>query len=524
MDQEKILNKAGVRIALIAGLSLILGAVVQWIFNLGNFVQGFLAGSLLFFCIGVLLLVEWRAAGGGKALAWIIFTTFIIRLLLGVFLAWGLPRFGYDQDTQQAGYVFEDAYRRDHQAWALVQSDQSLVSAFGDEYITDQYGGMLALSACIYRFLSVDAHRPLLISILAAGAMALSLPFFFATVHRQFGNKIALISCWVLALYPEGVLLGSSQMREPFYILFITVIFWAAANWLDRRNIKMTVISFLLSVISLLLFSFRVALPVLGAILLWVWVVEAGRLEKRWIKYVGWGGILLGSVVMLLLFKDWVHAVTRWDTYLTVRWSGMVQALLERVPENFHLPFIILYGVFQPLLPAALVVPGPWIWRSLGILRALGWYAMLPLLIHAVFRLWKAESATKKRWLLIMAGVVVAWTLIASTRAGGDQWDNPRYRMIFLPWMALLAGWGIHFARTHKDRWLTRILLIEGIFITFFTAWYCRRYMSVSVIPDMSFQLIAVLVFGLSLLVIVIGLIRDRMHPNPALTQKRERL
>jgi peptidoglycan/LPS O-acetylase OafA/YrhL len=154
----------------------------------------------------------------------------------------------------------------------------------------------------------------------------------------------------------------------------------------------------------------------------------------------------------------------------------------------------------------------------LGIFRALGWYAVLPLLVYVTFRLWKAKSQMKRRWLLIMACVVIAWTLISSTRAGGDQWDNPRYRTIFLPWMALLSGWGISFAQTHKDRWLTRILLMDGVFIALFLVWYGRRYWSVDLslgLPD-----IVIMIVGISLVIIIIGWIWDRKHPNSALTQE----
>ncbi len=520
MQQKKLLNMTGFCIAVIAGLSLLLGAAVQGLFNLGNFTQGFLSGSLLFFCIGGLSFMAWRAAGKGKALARIMLVAFAIRLLLGVFLVWSLPRFGYEQEVQQAGYVFNDAYRRDHQAWALAQSDQSLTQAFSDEYSTDQYGGMLALSAAVYRFLSPDAHRPLLMMMIAAGAMVLGLPFFFSTVQRQFGWKIATMGSWFLALYPEGVLLGSSQMREPFYILFITVIFWAGTSWLDRKNLKWAIPAFIVSMVGLWLFSFRVALPVFGVVLLWIWVVESGRLEKRWLKYVGWGAVALGSAVILLLFRDWMREVVRWDMYLTVRWSGMVQAQLENIPKNLHLPFIVVYGLLQPLLPAAITASGPWIWRGLAIFRSLGWYVLLPLLIYVVIRLWKAAPKEKRRWLFIMVVVVFTWTLIASVRAGGDQWDNPRYRTIFLPWMAVLAGWGLNFARVHKDRWLTRIFLIEGVFVVFLLMWYSRRYWSVDL--HLSLPEAAIMALAASLLILIVGWIRDRKHPNPALTSEGE--
>jgi hypothetical protein len=70
-------------------------------------------------------------------------TAFILRLAFGVFLAWGLPQFGYEEPTQQAGFVFFDAFRRDGSAWDLAQSGDPLSIAFSDEYSSDQHGGLL---------------------------------------------------------------------------------------------------------------------------------------------------------------------------------------------------------------------------------------------------------------------------------------------------------------------------------------------------------------------------------------------
>jgi len=522
MSQKRSSTKIMIWIALIAGISLILGALVQWILNVGNFLPGFLGGSLLIFFIGLALFFTWRAADGGKALAWMMLAAFAVRLILSVFLAWGLPLFGYEEKPQQAGFVFEDAFRRDENAWALAQSDEPLSLAFSDEYETDQYGGMLALSALIYRTISPDAHRPVLISILAAGAMAISLPFFFVAVRRQFSQRAALIAGWVLALYPEGVLLGAAQMREPFYILFLTVIFWAGVHWLDRAKLKLVIPVFILSTASLFLFSFRVGFPLLGAVAIWIWVVETARMKKTWIKIAGWVVVGLGVVVILLFFRYWIDAVIHWDTLQTIERSGMVQFQLENLPESLHLPFVIVYGIFQPVLPAAIAVPAPWIWKSLGLSRAVGWFAILPLLIYPLIRLWRCDSKTRQRWLLIMACIVWVWILIASVRAGGDQWDNPRYRMVFLPWMAILGGWGIDFALTHKDRWLTRILIIEGIFLTFFTEWYISRY--ISDIPRLGMSAMVLLILTLSLGVVVGGLVLDRRRAKNALTRDGDKL
>jgi hypothetical protein len=208
------------------------------------------------------------------------------------------------------------------------------------------------------------------------------------------------------------------------------------------------------------------------------------------------------------VLRYWVDAVLHWDTLVTIRRSGRVQFHLESLPQWLHFPFILGYGIFQPVLPAAIASPAPWIWRGLGIFRALGWYALAPLLVYVLVSVWRLQPSVKKRWLVVMVLVISAWVLVSSARAGGDQWDNPRYRTIFLPWMAAAAAWGITYARKTKDHWLYRALLIEGIFLVFFTYWYISRYY-LGVLRLELFAIIAVVVV-LSLLVILWGWLRDR--------------
>jgi uncharacterized membrane protein YoaK (UPF0700 family) len=111
--------------------------------------------------------------------------------------------------------------------------------------------------------------------------------------------------------------------------------------------------------------------------------------------------------------------------------------------------------------------------------------------------------------------------MISSLRAGGDQWDNPRYRTIYLPWMALVFGWVIDHVSQKKDAWLYRILTVEGIFLFFFTAWYVDRYY----IPNFSlnFLLVVALIFIFSVLIFVWGMVVDRKQKH-SLTEKDEKL
>lgn len=519
---RKMINKPILSLTIVAGSSLGLGALIQAILADGNFWPGALAASLLIFLVSTMLYLTWRAAGGERVLAWMMLAAFILRLGFGVFLAWGLPLFGYEEAPQEAGFVFDDAYRRERDAWALAQSDQPLSAAFGDQYETDQYGGILAMSAFIYRRISPDAFRPILIVILAAGAMSLSIPFLMFALQNRFDRQTVLWAGWILALYPEGILLGSSQMREPFFILFFTILFWAAAHGLDRSRLKLAVPLFLLGTGGLFLFSFRVALPILAVLFLWTWVMESAKFEKTWLKIAGWAVMLAGLLVALVFFRDWAAAVLRWDTLQTVIRSGQIQFQLESFPEWVQLPFIIIYGIFQPVLPAAIAAPAPWIWHSLAIFRALGWYSLLPLLVYVPVRLVTGKALRKKRQVLVMGIVVLVWIIIASARAGGDQWDNPRYRTIFLPWMALVAGWGLNYAKKINDRWLVRGLVVEGIFLAFFTQWYLSRYFTY--FPRLDFWVMILLILVLSFTVLVGGWLRDRKQDRDGLTDDRESL
>lgn len=514
MTNEKNLSRKirPIPIALLGLVCVILAVVFQGISSQGSFWRGFVAAFVLTFLTGLMLYFVWVAAGCQRILAWMMIAAFLIRLAYGLFLSWGLPRFGYDEPGQQAGFVFSDPYFREESAWELANSGESLSRAFSDDYSTDQYGGLLALSALIYRTLSPDAFRPVLIIILAAGAMALSVPFLFLAAQSQFGGKIAHRTGWILVFYPEGVLLGAAQMREPFLILFFSMLFWAGAKWLSRARIKQALLVFILSTIGLFLFSFRVGIPLLGALFLWVWVVEAEKIKQPKVKILFWAGMVLILLVGLWLGRDWMQSVVRWDTLQTVINSGQIQFQLEGFPKWLYFPFVLIYGVFQPILPAAIADPAPWIWRSLGILRGIGWYALWPLLVYSFIRVWWTKPSQEKRWLSAIIPLIWVWIFIASARAGGDQWDNPRYRTIFLPWIALVASWVFERAFQTKDRWLGRVFIVEGIFLAFITEWYLSRYYDLFPRPD--FWVMLALIFSLSLLVIVGGIIWDKRHPQ----------
>ena len=96
----------------------------------------------------------------------------------------------------------------------------------------------------------------------------------------------------------------------------------------------------------------------------------------------------------------------------------------------------------------------------------------------------------------------------AALIAGGDQWDNPRYRTWLLPWAALLAGWAWMRSRIHHDPWLRRILLVEGLFVLLFTEWYLSRYFPI--FRRLNFWVMVGVIVAGSALILVGGWLRDR--------------
>ncbi len=475
---------------IILPLSLFLAGLFA-LFEKGAYLFSFLPAALIFF-LGISALYQlWDWAGKPRLLLWMLSLALLLRLAAAVAFYVYLPINGYpDSEQQQSGYVFFDAFRRDTEAWQLAESDQPLISAFSKDYSTDQYGGLLAFSAGVYRVLSPDAHRPLLIALIGALVATLGIPFFWLAAKALGGEKLALSATWIFALYPESILVGSSQMREPFLITFVALALWAMITWLQDRQNRAAQIGMAVALIGMLLVSPAMALVTL--IFLGVYTLlqrEDTKLSPKAI--VAFVVVLILSLFLLSsalgqtnlnannplgVIVEWTQRAILWDVYQLERGSGWVQKLFSEMPQSLHLPFVAGYGMAQPVLPAAFVEPTTQVWHILAIFRAVGWYALVPLLLYGLFTLPKADSAlTRRVWTWFGLGSWF-WIIFAALRAGGDQWDNPRYRVIFIALQALFAGWAWTQHRVGKNAWLPRILTVEAIFLAFFTHWYASRY------------------------------------------------
>lgn len=428
----------------------------------------------------------------------------LLRLGIGVVWYTILPQAGYDSPSERKGYVMSDAHKRDRAAWELSQSNQSLLNAYGKYRKADQYGGLLFLSASLYRGIGGSTHTPLGMVEITAAFSALAVLFAWAFVKEAWSQEshneqIARLAAWGLAIYPEAVLLGSTQMREPFLITLVMAAFYGLAVY--RRQHTWVGPAWILGSLFLTLFF---SPPIAGLTLVCLLVVslvwggffQNSFKQKKWF----WIALALTALVILIgsyfalerltqrdfnnpleLLNWWFQRSAEFQAHLTKRSSGWVQRIFRSTPDWTHTPLLLAYGSVQPFLPAALGdLSGVLIWRLISIVRAVGWTILWPLLLYAPFRAFALQKGLKTEPgdRLARALSLVIWSviLIAAFRAGADLWDNVRYRATFAGLQIILASWAWVRYRTSPDPWLRRALILVLSILVWFMPWYIDRY------------------------------------------------
>lgn len=520
--------------------SLALGA---WLASVqdGNWLTGFLSFSFLFFLSLTLLQIAYRWSSAGRMLAIIIALTFFLRLAVGMALHFGLPLYGHADDDDRAGYVFTDAHRRDDKAWELANSEHPVIDAFSARYGSDQYGGLLAFNTFVYRYFSPDAHRPLMLVLFSAFFAALGIPFLWKAVSQVFGERVAWASAWIFALFPDSVLLGASAMREPYLLTFTAFSLWGfvhrfdlaegapasggAGSLLGRLKDRSGWLWIAAGLLGMLLVSPAIALITIVIFAGWIFFTN----ERRDLSWRGLAVIAILFALGLLflssslnrsgefsarsplhVINDWFQAAVKWDAYQLERDSGWVQKIFDEAPRWVRLPFVAIYGLFQPVLPAAIVRPTIWIWKLIILPRALSWYALLPMLTFSFVAAAGQNSRKTRNLILWLSLIVWLWILLAALRGGADLWDNPRYRTILFVWQSIAAGYVWVWWRETRSAWFTRILLMEAVFLLIFTQWYASRYFYLG--GQLPFGLMVAIIVGLWAMILVTGLWRDRRN------------
>ncbi len=445
--------------------------------------------------VGLFLLIRfYRFLGMNKTLTWIIVLAFFLRIGFGIFSSYSLPVVGYDQETQKEGYLFRDAYNRDTQAWKLAESNSPIWNAFGNEFFSDQYGGLLAISALIYRYLSPLFHMKLLILVLAVIVATIGIPFVW-NIPLKYQNG-SLFATLVYAFYPDAIIFGSSQMREPFLMGLSAILFWLMIS--KRLSTIKRIIFAIITGLLLFVLSTKAAVFIILMAIIWAFMESQDQKKNKIPGLALYAGGTFLTIIMGFLSWRWIIEASKWDAILAVQNSGWVQLIFSRIPESFQLPFLTVYGLLQPVLPAALVEPAIAFWKSINIVRAFGWAILAPFLVYSLVMIFRIPKNNRQKWTVLIIFVIL-WLLLSSLRAGGDMWDNPRYRLALLVPIACVSGLSFNYGLRQKDHWFIRILLAELIFNLFFLQWYLSRYLNLFGRLDFSIMiaLIALLIFGI---------------------------
>ncbi len=470
-----------------------MGTVVSALDPRGGPFQGLVGYIVVGGICAVLARMAWKEVAGRdtpRTLAVAFGLALALRLGVGIGLTHALPVYGYDRELQQAGFVFQDAWLRDNDAWALGRSDRPLSNAFLQPQESDQYGGLLWISAAIYRFLSGGFHQPLMVVLLTATIGTLAVLFTWAFASMEFGSRIGSTAGWVVALYPDFVLLSSSQMREPFIVAGLALSLYGYAQ-IGIGSLRKGAFGLLAGALLALLVSPPSALGILFvAGLGWLWEGRSGG-GRAYRALPGFAVLALIAAILTGLTWSAVQGATgdhplgpigRWLTEgaqfqlrLLESSSGWVQKLFEATPEWAHMPLATAYGLTRPLLPAALADrTGAALWQAIEIWRAVGWFAVLPVLLYAPVAAMRGVSWRDLSVYLSLLFWAVA--VLASYRAAGDDWDNPRYRTALLPVMATVIGWAWWHARGTKSPWLGRSCVVVWGAGLIFTHWFVGRY------------------------------------------------
>ena len=492
--------------------------------------------------------LRWLAPGEGDG-AWLrrwVWIALVVRMASAAFWPVALRAWGYRSPEQQAGFIATDAYNASQRAWDYAQTDTPAVSAFGRGR-GDNTGGITFLAVVAYRAFSPDFQRPMLLGLLASCATSLTVLAVYHLARLHVSRPVAMGAAVITALYPEAVVIGSSHLQQGYLAMLLAFMLWgvsavfvAGARQSSSGEPPLFAIGrrggLILAVMALAVmigvsFQFGILAGVvllLAAVWLSDWRTTSGRILL---------GALAAAVVSLPIlyslaeaeiipdsFNVWLvqwkflfgQAWTEFDRMLAAPGTDLFETLMQRMPRQIAFVVAGVYGLLQPVLPAAIGFrnveqSGGGIWQVLGLLRASGWYLLLPFLVYGGISALRGLKARRFEAFASLVFWIVA--AIASYRALGDQWDNPRYRLFVLAPMALLAAWGYWRWRETHSPWLARIAVPFAAACIAMTFWYIARYwlgIRSSAIPVLAG------VATLSLLIFVLMLIwpgRPRSRP-----------
>jgi hypothetical protein len=294
-------------------------------------------------------------------------------------------------------------------------------------------------------------------------------------------------------------------MREPILLGISACLFWIINK--QEINIWRRLMLFALISIFLLMISLKIGIFIIFSIFVWMLIQPNIKKNKFFNSKLIIIPIILFVFIALYFSYNWIIEAGKWDAILLERNSGFVQYIVSIIGDRYRLLFASLYGLFQPVLPAALIEPSKLFWGILNSFRALGWYLLMPVLIYGFVYIFRERQKDKKLEYLFLWLLSIFWIFLSSIRAGGDMWDNPRYRLSFLLFIAYIVGVAFYHGWKSKDHWLARFYIAELVFVMFFLHWYISRYTGrFGNLPFFSMVIILSILFGL---ILITGIIKE---------------
>jgi hypothetical protein len=422
----------------------------------------------------------------------------------------GLLLWGYSSNRNLKGLVQRDAVNAVDTAWYAAQPGNSLIDAF-HRGPGDNTGGITTAGVALFRLLSPDLERTLLLGLIASVLTSLTVIAVYRLGRGLFSPGVAKAAALIVAVYPEAVMIGSSHQQLAYMTLIFSMALLALAGVIRKTEPvagdpglpgrRQAVI--LLAAMTVLGFLVGYQFAILGVICGSIFALWLSDPKKR-IGRILW--IVAGSVAAVLvvirvlaaldiipsawdiLFKQYRFLYSMaWDEFDKLKAAGggdFFQNVLTTMEKGPAFILAAVYGLARPALPAAIgyrntSADGGFFWQLLNFYRSLGWYALLPLLLYGTLKSLRGILLRKPEAILMFIFWVVA--IVGSYRAFGDEWDNPRYRLFALAPMALLAAWAWINQQEQKDPWFMRIVIPFAVAAVSLTVWYILRdYASLS--------------------------------------------
>ncbi len=432
------------------------------------------------------------------------------RLAFLILAPIGLLLWGYSSNRNLKGLVQRDAVNAVDTAWIAAQPGHSLIDAF-HRAPGDNTGGITTAGVAIFRLLSPDVERTLLLGLFASVLTSLTVIAVYRLGRGLFSPGVAKAAALIVAVYPEAVMIGSSHQQLAYMTLIFSMALLALAGVIRKTEpvagdpglpgrrqavillAAMTALGFLVG------YQFAI-LGVMCGVIFALWFSDPKKRIGR-ILWIGAGAVVFVLVVIRvlaaldvipsawdLLFKQYRFLYSMaWEEFDKLKAAGggdFFQNVLTTMERGPAFILAAIYGLARPALPAAIgyrntSAEGGFFWQLLNFYRSLGWYALLPLLLYGTLKSLRGILSRKPEAILMFLFWVVA--IVGSYRAFGDEWDNPRYRLFAIAPMALLAAWAWITQREQKDPWFMRIVIPFATATVSLTVWYILRdYASVN--------------------------------------------